>query len=64
MTCELCLGTMWTCEEHPDKPFFHTYSVGRGWFKRERLCHGAGEPCLNGCWDGTNDDIIVHCEVA
>ena len=33
MTCAVCLGSLWVCEDDPDKPWQHDD------------CGGAGAPC-------------------
>lgn len=35
MSCEICLGELWVCENHPEMP----------WGEGEECCGGAGMPC-------------------
>ncbi len=55
--CSVCLGYQWTCEQHTTKPWAGVAGDSDGC---EPDCAGPGEPCPEGCWDGTNDDLIVH----
>ena len=49
MTCPVCLGARWVCEDHPDKPWEHDD------------CGGAGLPCVRNP-EGAVDFVEVFAE--
>lgn len=45
--CQICFGSGWVCEEHPDKPMEHIKDRSPFYklFLGDARCDGAGMPC-------------------
>lgn len=50
--CEVCMGTGWVCEDHPNKPWDWPAPVGCD------LAHGPGMPCRCTGLDGPSPEPL------